>query len=200
MKRNYRVAFSAAATAGLLGGAGAALGTIPAIHSIAISSSPLARSVVSPAAQSELTRLKAELGRTSGDARQVRARIARMEADIARAQRLRKQRASQAAAQLAAAQRAASGPSQASSEPSAGPSPVTYHQPSNPTWVARPMSVPLASAKPSAGPTALTTRQPAAPPSDAQLPAPAPVGTSTGAGGTSSAQPGDDDSEPGERG
>lgn len=91
MKRRYRVALSVAASAGLLGGAGAAMGAVPSGHLVSKVSTPQ-----TPANGDtvELDRLKAELARSSSDSAQVQAEIDALEADIARA---KAQRAAQSA-------------------------------------------------------------------------------------------------------
>jgi hypothetical protein len=105
VKRQYRVAWTVAASAGLLGGAGVAVAAVPSDHhSTAVTSHAATHPTVNPDA-AELTRLKAQLAGSAGDSRLLLAKIERLEADIARAAKLRQQRAAAAAAAAAAAQR-----------------------------------------------------------------------------------------------
>jgi hypothetical protein len=97
VKRQYRVAWTVAASAGLLGGAGVAVAAVPSDHhSTAVTSHAATHPTVNPDA-AELTRLKAQLAGSSGDSRLLLAKIERLEADIARAAKLRQQRAAAAA-------------------------------------------------------------------------------------------------------
>lgn len=105
MKRQYRVAWTVAASAGLLGGAGVAVAAVPSQHhSTAVATRAVVHPAVNPDA-AELNRLRAELAASSGDSRVLLAKIQRLEADLARAAKLRHQRAAAAAAAAVAAER-----------------------------------------------------------------------------------------------
>jgi hypothetical protein len=95
------VVFSAAATAGLIGGVGAAVGAVPANQPAPQASGPSAGSLGGQAEETETAWLKANLARTSGDGASLRARIAQLESDTARAKKVRakKLRAQKARAQ-----------------------------------------------------------------------------------------------------
>jgi hypothetical protein len=86
------VVFSVAATAGLVGGVGAAVGAVPVSLGQPKASALSARPPGDPARKAERDEaawLKAKLARTSGDGERLRAQIAHLEAATVRAQRVR---------------------------------------------------------------------------------------------------------------
>ena len=149
MQRRYRVVLSVAATAGLVGGVGAAVGAVPAKPLVAKSSGLSTRASGNPARKAEAAWLKAQLAGTSADDGYLRAQIARLEVAVVRAQRARalelralglRQHAQEVARQRAALamslQAAASRPSYAPSQ--RAPRLAVVHSPAR--RVARPVS------------------------------------------------------------